>query len=484
MTALKILAPAVLSAVALLLGSFSACAHQQQPSEDRSKAKPAARSIPPVAYPDQQLGGDQDSTPPLQPDSQPLTGVQNPSLGSPEIGHSYVVPGVQVLDTARSISLNQASGSEWSSTAYAAGNLSVYRLTSHSELSANYSGGGYFSTQSAQSTGHFHQVGLKQSFRWRRWQLALMDEFSYLPESSFGFGLGTGLAIPGVGAGLAPFLPGVQTSYQPNQTILTSRGTRYSNSFTTEVNYSISRRSSINVAGSYGILRFLDPGNIDSDVDILNVGYNYEISKTDSIGVLYRFSEYHFRDTPQALSDHAVHVAYGRKITGRLALQLFGGPEIAVFRVPIDNETQRVSPSGGVILSYALPSSAVSVRYNHGVSNGGGILIGSNTDQVRLELDRHISRLWQGSVSFGFARNQGLGTFLTVSQGGQSYDSYVMGGSLAHALGRNANLSLAYSARIQTSTQNVCAAGACNTSYTQHQVTFGLSWHAAPVVLH
>jgi hypothetical protein len=480
----KLSLAAVISAMTLFLGSSLTRAQDPQPPEDVPKPKPAARGVPPVAYPDQDPSGVQDSTPPLQPDSRPLTGVQNPTLGSPEIGHSYFVPGVQFLDTARSISLNQAAGSDWSSTNYVVGNLSLYRVTSHSELSANYTGGGYFSTAGAQGNGHFHEVGLTEGFKWRRWQLSLIDEFSYLPESSFGFGLGTGISVPGINGGLAPSLPGLQTSYQPNQSILTSIGTRYSNSFTTEVVYAISPRSSINVDGSYAILRFLDPGNIDSDTDILNVGYNYQISKEDAVGVLYRFTEYHFLGTPQGLTDHAIHLAYGRKITGRVALQFFGGPEIAIFRVPVDNETQRISPSGGVTLSYAMPRGAVSLTYNHGVSNGGGILIGSNTDQVRLELDRQISRHWQGSISFGLARNQGLGNFLNVNQSGQGYDSYVAGGALGRRLGRNANLSLAYSARIQTSTQNVCAAGSCNTSYTQHQVTLGLAWHARPFVLH
>jgi hypothetical protein len=473
---------AVVSAMALFLGSALTRAQGQQSPEDTSKPRPAARGVPSVANPDQDSPEDPDSTPPLQPDSRPLTGAQSPNLGSPEVGHSYFVPGFQFFDTARSISLNQLIGSDWTSTSYVVGNLSLYRVTGHSELSANYTGGGYFSTDSAQGNGYFHELGLTQGVKWRRWQLSLIDQFSYLPESSFGFGFGTGLSVPGISGVLAPSLPGLQTSYEPNQSILTSIGTRYSNSFTTEAVYTFSR-SSINVAGSYGILRFLDPGNIDSDTDILNVGYNHQISKEDTVGILYRFSEYHFLGTPQGVTDHAIHLAYGRKITGRLALQLFGGPEITFFREPVDNKTQRVSPSGSLTLSYAMPRGAVLLTYNHGVSNGGGILVGSDTDQVRLELDRKISRHWQGSISFGLARNKGLGNFLNVNQNGQDYDSYLAGGALNHPLGRNANLSIAYSARIQTSTQNVCAAGSCNTSYTQQQVTFGLSWHARPFVL-
>src|SRR5256884_4439558 len=59
--------------------------------EDNSKPRPAAREYPPVI---QGLGeldsnGDQGSTINLNPDTRPLTGVQNPTLGTPGIRHGY-----------------------------------------------------------------------------------------------------------------------------------------------------------------------------------------------------------------------------------------------------------------------------------------------------------------------------------------------------------------------------------------------------------
>jgi hypothetical protein len=469
--------------LAIFLASCFAHAQDQQSSDVSLRKRPAARAIPAVAGLDRDPNGEQDSSAPLQPDSQPLTGVQSPGLGSPEIGHSYFVPGIQLLDTARSIALDKPGSSSWSSTTFVAGNMSLYRATSSSQFSGSYTGGGYFSSDAAQGNGLLHELGLTESFKWRRWNLSLIDQFSFLPESAFGFGLGTGISIPGISGGLAPSLPGLQTNYQPNQSILTSTGPRYSNSFATEVVYAF-RRSSINVAGTYAILRFLDPGNIDSDADIFNVGYNYQITGKNSIGVLYRFTEYHFFASPQGLTDHAIHIAFGRKITGRLALQLLGGPEISHFRQPVDNEKQRLSPSGSVILSYAMPRGEVQLSYSHGVSNGGGLLVGSETDQLRLELDRHVSRRWNASFFLGFARNGGLGNFQNANQRNAAFDSYFVGAALNHPVGRDATLSMAYSARIQISTQSVCATGACGTNLTQHQVSLGASWHTRPLVLH
>jgi hypothetical protein len=470
---------AVVVAIDLLVGAGLVCAQDQQP-EDASKPKPAARAYPPVGYPDQNPNGEQDSTLPLQPDTRPLTGVQDPTLGSPELGHSFWVPGVQYHNIAGSTALNQTSASGWNSTSYLVGNISLLKASSNSQLSVNYSGGGYFSTNSVEGNGQFHQLALVQAFKWRRWQLSLIDQFSYLPESSFGFGLGTGISIPGIGGSLGSVLSGLQGTYQPNQSILTSIGARYNNSFTTQVVYALNRRSSINVAGSYGILRFVKAGNIDSDDVIANVGYNYLLSKKDTIGVLYRFSEYRYIGNPQVLDDHAVHAAYGRKITGRLALQLLGGPEITTFRIPVRGQTRRVSPSGSATLSYAWGANNLSLTYSHGVSNGGGAQVGANSDQVQTGLDRQISRYWHGNINFGYARNEGFGNFSGLSQNAQVFDSYYVGGGLGRPLGRNSTLLLGYTARIQTSNQAVCAAGTCSTSYTQHQVSVGFSWHARP----
>jgi hypothetical protein len=463
------------------LGAALACAQDQQ-SEDTSKPKPAGRAYPPVGYPDQDPSGDQDSTPPLQPDTRPLTGVQNPTLGSPEIRHSYWMPGFQYNNMIRSTALNQANAPGWNSTSYITGNVSLLQAWSNSQLSVNYSGGGFFSTDSSQGNGYIHQFGLVQTFKWQRWQLALLDQFSYLPETSFGFGVRTGISAPGVGGSLGPSLPGLQNSYLPNQSILTSFGARYSNSITTQAVYAFSPRSSINVAATYGILRFLQAGNVNSDDMIFDVGYNYTFGKKDTIGVLYRLTADRFPGNPQALNDHVAQAAYGRKITGRLALQLFGGPEIITFRVPIGNETQQVRGSGGAALNCAWGRNNLSLTYTHGLSNGSGAQIGSSTDQVQSGLARRLSRHWQGNVNFGYARNGSLGNS-GVSQNSQVYNSYYASGSLSRPLGRDANLSLAYTAQIQASSQAVCAAGTCNTSYTQHQITLGFSWHARPFVL-
>src|SRR6266852_6803882 len=359
----------------------------------------------------------------------PLTGVQSATLGSPEIRHSYWVPGFQYSNILSSSTLNQTTASGWNSTSYLTGNVSLLEAWSRSQLSLNYSGGGSFSSQRSQGSGYFHQLGLIQNFDWGRWQLAFLDQFSYLPETPFGFGGGTGISIPGVGGSLGAPLPGLRGNFQPNQTILTSFGTRYSNSFTTQAVYRLSRRGTINVAGSYGILRFLQAGNIESNNYIANVGYNYALGKKDTLGMLYRFSAFRYIGDPQALDDHAVQLSYGRTITGRLALQISCGAEITNFHIPIGNATSQIGGSVNTTLNYAIARHDLTLTYIHGVSNGSGIQIGSTTDQVQTGSRWRLSRSWQGNVSFGYARNGRLGN-PSAGQSSQAINSYYVGGGL------------------------------------------------------
>ena len=77
--------------------------------EEGEKPKPAGRQYPQAidTNGDQQTPDQGAQT--LQPDNQPLSGIQNPTLGTPEIRHSYWVPGIEYGNITLSNSLNPAS---------------------------------------------------------------------------------------------------------------------------------------------------------------------------------------------------------------------------------------------------------------------------------------------------------------------------------------------------------------------------------------
>jgi hypothetical protein len=445
----------------------------QDQQEENTKPKPAAHA--PLIDPN----APQDTTTDpnaLTPDTAPLTGIQSPGLGSVELRHSYWVPGVQVANTLQS----GGNGGSWFDTTFLAGNLSLSEAWPHAHLGLNYSGGGYFSSNS-EGNGSYQQVGFVQSFDWRRWQLQFFDDFAYLPTSQFGFGGLSGIGAPGVGGSLSPAPPLLNGVYLPNQTILISNGPRYSNSFAAEANFAVSRRGSITLTGSYGLLRFTNPGNIDNDDEIGSIGYNYAVTKNDSLGVLYRFTAYHFTGVSQAIGDHTFNLAYGRKITGRLGLSLFAGPEIVTFRVPVGTTTQQTNLSIGASLTYGFEWGGVTVSYNHGTNGGSGILTGATGDNINANARRRITRVWSARANFGYGREH---AFAAITAAAPSYNNYFLGAGLDRPIGRNSLLSFGYTAYIVNTNQAACGIIVCTAgTYTQHQLAVGYQWHTRPFVL-
>jgi hypothetical protein len=414
----------------------------------------------------------------LQPDFSPLTGMQNTTLGIPEIRHSYWVPGLQFSSNLQSNPYTSSGGSGWYADNYFIGNVGLVEAFSRGVMILNYSGGGFLSTNSQQGSGYYQQLGFAQNFHTARWLIQMVDRFSYTPESTFGFGGGTNLGLPGVGGSFGTTIPGIGGNYTANQSIF-GVGPFYTNTAALQATYAVSRRGSITLAGSYGILSFTQPGNLDTDTTVGSIGYNYALTRSDTLGLVYRFSAYHYPGNPQAYGDHVVSVAYGRKVTGHLALRLFVGPEFTNYRVPIGTTSRTTGFSATANVTYGFKRSSLGFSYIHGLSGGSGVLIGSVLDQATVTYSRNLTRAWTGGVNFGYARNTNVGG--TVPTGNPVYDDWFIGGNLSRPIGRNFNLSVAYTASVGQYSQSMCTG--CNTSSTYNTVTVNFQWHARPFVL-
>lgn len=454
-------------------------AQDQPPAPGESKPKPAGSTypIPTINSGDRQ---DQDTIP-LTPDTTPLTGVLSPTLGSPGILHSYWQPGIQWSGSIQSNSYNQTPNSGWLMNNYFVGNLSLLKAWTRSQLAMNYSAGGFVTTDNTQGSGYYQQLDLTQTFHWNRLQIQLIDQFSYLPQSSFGFGGGAGLGIPGTGGSLGPVIPGLGNGYVPNQGIFAAIGPRYSNSSAVQATYTTSARGSVTLSGSYGLLHFVDAGNVDNDTITGTVGYNYALTREDSIGVFYRFSAYHFSGRPEALGDHSVNVAYSRKITGRLALQLYGGPDFTTSRINVNGGSLRHNANIGASLQYAPQKGSLSLNFSHGVSGGSGVLTGSATDQISFGASHALSRVWSAQFNAGYSHNTALSSFSQPNA--PTFNSWTVGGGINRPVGRNANLGINYTANLADYGLAGCTGLSCSNSQTTHYVIINFQWHARPFVL-
>lgn len=476
----------VCGVLAIVAYGFSAGTLRAQETNDE-KPKPAARVLLPLPDLNGNQQEDNDNGQTMQPDRGPVAGVQAATLGTSELRHSYWVPGIQYANTAQSNNFNNTNStgstqnSGWTTTHYASGNLSLLEAWNHAMFGTNYSGGGFFSTDTNQGNGQFHQLSSAFEYDQRRWQLLMMEQFSYLPQSSFGFGGTTGLSVPGISGTLSVALPGLQEVFAPGQAIYSATGTRYANDAAAQLSYSLTRRTSFTVAAVYGLLRFSQPGNTDNDMEILNAAYSYAITRKDYLGATYRFTAFHFPGNPEALGDHVAQFMYARRVTGRLALNLAGGPEITDFRFPVNGIGRTISGSGIASVSYGFRVTSFRLVYSHGVGSGGGFLSGSNNDLVSANFNRPLGHSWRSSVSFGYSRNSQLVTIKSLSS--PSFNAYQISGGLTRPLGGGTNLSIGYQAQIQASNGLVCTTPSCQNNQTTHQIQMSFQWHAPPQVL-
>jgi hypothetical protein len=477
--------------LSLSFGAWRTSAQEPQEPEENAPAataatpaKPAARSyIPTLDEEKNDADPSQPSLDTLRPDTRPLTGLQTLTVGTREYRHSFWVPGLQYGGTFQSNDPNIVGPSGWYADNYVLGSLSLLENGRHSQLSVNYSGGRMITTDKNLPGGNVQQLGVVQVFNRGRWQLQFLDEFLYLPETPFGFSGATNIGVPGAGGSLVLPSPDLGSNITPTQNISGTIGPRYSNAFATQATYSVTSRASITLGGAYGLLNFVNSANFNTDNAIGSVGYNYALTRKDSIGVFYRFTTFHYGGNPQAVGDDLLNLAYGRKITGRLALQLTGGPEYATFRVPVARKTERLSWSGSASLAYTLRRGGASLSYTHGISGGSGIQVGSNSDYVTASGTRQVGRLWNLIGSFGYARNRNLASTGMVDAL-QGEDSWFATGGLSRQLGRNALFSFGYTARTKGLSGVACTTSVlCDTNGTQHQVSVGLQWTSHPFVI-
>jgi hypothetical protein len=358
--------------------------------------------------------------------------------------------------------------------------VSLLEAWNRGTLALNYSGGGFVSTDSQRGNGWYQQLALAQSYQTRRWLLQVFDQFAYIPQSSFGFGGGTNLGVPGTSIPGGPTVPGLGGNYIPSQSIY-GVGPSYNNTSAFQATYTLTPRASLTAAASYGILSFVQSGNFDSYTFVTSLGYNYQLTRNDTIGLVYRFSSYHFPDNPQAYGTNAFSIAYGRKVTGRLALRIFVGPEITDYRVPLGGSSRTTGLSTSAYLNYAFNKAALSAGYVHGLSAGSGVFIGSNLDQVNTTLSRNLSRVWKGGINLGYAHNSPVGG--TAVTGYPAYNDWYAGGSVSRPIGPYFNFALAYTANISSYSSTSCVGTVCSNNNIYNTVTINLQWHPRPFIL-
>ncbi len=418
---------------------------------------------------------------PVVPDRRSLTGVERFTLFSPERGRSYLLPSFEFAQTVDTNAASTTGAGKTLPLSTLRGRVALQRVWGRYQLTANYAGSGSLYNQHSELNTSFHQVSMVQKIAWRRWNLLLGNQFTYLPESSFGTaGFGwfdsLGSRLGDAGTNLTTLNP----LFSPNQTILTNRAARLSDTFVGQVQYSLNPRSSITASGSYGILHFMDPGFINEKDATFATGYNYALTSRDTLALVYGLRLFRFDGRAQPINSHAVQLGYGRRVSGRLAVEIFAGPQIDTFSNSLAGSDQLISWSARTALRYRLPRSDFHVAYSRGLSGGAGLLAGAQNNLVETGFSRQLSRMWAGSWNFGYSRNTSLRQ-ITPSPDNRAFNAWYTGASLSRPLGRYTRLFLAYNLQRQSTNTPVCTVAGCSRVLLRQHFGIGFNWSMRPI---
>ncbi len=275
-------------------------------------------------------------------------------------------------------------------------------------MKLDYLAGGMLSNSGAAANGIIQSLNFQDKLTFRRTTVSIFEQLSYLPESIFGFG--------GLGAGAVPGGGGLGSNFIPGQTILTPRGQNLTNSSTLEIDRFLTARTSLTFVGGYSLLHYFDTNLLDYGDVTFQGGYNYQMTRKDTIALVYLFSGFRYSNFNQSINTHTASVSYGRRVTGRLAFQASAGPEIVQVSIPLaggsqptsGNLTTHVYWSAQSALQYQLRRAILGVSYSHGVNGGAGALAGSLADTVTGTASRQLSRAASGALNFGYSHNNGI----------------------------------------------------------------------------
>lgn len=449
------------------------------PAEASADANPQEPGAPPTpAY-------GQENPPPPITENPPLSGLDLPGLEPHAAPLSYLQPGAHVSESVDSNVSGALGGSSVRSITRAFGSLTLQRLWSNYDLALDYIGGvGYYDAKGL-GAKLVQALDVNQRIKWKRGQLSLRDNFSYLPEGNFGFSYGSlgpsenllGGAFLGGGAfgglGQVP---------------------RIMNLSAAEISQSLSPKSAITLTGGYGFMHFTGKdaqgiAYLGSSQVSLQAGYNRTLTPHDQIALVYGYQAFRFSPSAgagTAFHTHVVQVMYGHRISGRMDFLAGAGPQITSltnFTLLGPLKTNRLSVAGRALLRYRFPKTMLDLAFERYTTSGSGFFAGAQSNVIRVRATRPISRVWSGFVDFGYSHNSRLQP-ATAGVNARNYGFGFAGLGARRSFGRNFGVFASYQFNELYFDNSFCGGlTPCSRTSQRHIGTVGLDWTPRPIRL-
>ena len=361
-------------------------------------------------------------------------------------------------------------------TTNVSGDVAFVTKSPRHPFSAVYDGG-VLVANSNQPTSFFQSLSFSQILNTKRWNIAIADSVSYLPQSPLG-----GLSgIPGVGdLGVDPVAVGPASGLG----ILTTYGPRVSNTTSGTVGRQITGHVSAQATGIFAIQRFIGDNSglgISTTTEGASAGMSYHFSARDTLTGNYNYTHFSYTGSLYAFTTQGATAEYTRQWSRRLTTDVYGGPQFISGSNSALFKGTSVQFAAGASASYLARSTSYSLGYSRGVNNGSGVIPGSFSDSLSGAAHRRLGQDWDVSGNVSFARTTSLPnvTLFTFNSKGVSF-----GGQGSRRLGRYFSGYLSYTVQDQSTSASGLPNVAQNAFSGVYQVVgIGLTYSPRNILL-
>ena len=415
-----------------------------------------------------------------EPDTHVLSGVENLTAGTVHRLSGIFDPGFYLSDfgyigliTEQPGAANATSAGSTTSGTTVGATLDAQRGWARYNLAINYRGSDtyyYPYTLNGPRSMPSHTLGLSLRMPYRRWTFLLRNDLLYSWQASFGSLFTGGPSEENQNNSVTALQP----SLNPVDTILTGFARQLNNMTLGEVDYALGRRSTVTVSGSYRLLHFLATGFVGGDTIDGRAGYNYSLTSKNTVGLILEHDRTSYSGTSTLFDSNLVQMSFGRKITGRLAFQIAGGPELIDFQNYGASNRQQLSWSLSTSLTRQTPRTTYLLSYLRGVTAGSGVFVGSEANTLTASVNHLLTTSWSTSLRGGYALNSALvsnGTFA------QSFADWFVGANLSDEIGRHVQLALSYQYQRQIMASGACPVASCGVAPVYQVAGLTLNWH-------
>lgn len=297
----------------------------------------------------------------------------------------------------------------------------------------------------------------------------------------------TGILFPAAGEDFASRLGPPAVS---NSSLYTPLTRQFETTSRADLIYQKSYRTSFSVFSGYNLRDFRRGAATQAplaDQQGVSGGfqYSYRVRRSTTLAGVYVFQNLHIGDSRARI--HGMYASAARVLSPRLRVDVWGGPQYAqlrdhftldvmLFGMPLqlvgDSRRERWNAAGGGSLAVSSERTALLLRGERTVTDGGGLLASAAVNEsFSVSLRQRIQRQWHGAWNLSLART----SLIDSPVGNGSIRLFNSGVSLERSLTEQITARATYNFVQQVSRGNVPFAAGID----RNRVSLGLAWQVA-----